>query len=204
MSDDSVEIGPRASDRAVDDILGPPALIAGESEDEYFALLDRVRAASRPQDAIEDFYVREAVDYLWEARRYRRAEVRLIDSSSACGLWRMLNFLVPDHRKRLDLVCRWARGELPARVEVSDLLTKAGLDEAQIPAHAIATLSRHLDVLTRQRHAASHRMESLIREIERRRGGAFGPRLRAASDRVEDAEIIEMQRRLPSDGDLAA
>ena len=69
MSDASVKFVSGGSAAAVHEILGPPTLMAGESEDEYCALLDRVRAASRLRDAIEESYVGEAVDHLWEARR---------------------------------------------------------------------------------------------------------------------------------------
>lgn len=187
---------------SVHDILGPPALLTGESEEEYRALLDRVSQSVAPRDAIEAIYVRTAVDYLWEVQRYRRAIAHLINASLASGLWRTLSFLVPAHTERVNLVSQWARGEPEALQRVAELLGNAGLDEAHITANTIAALIKHLDFLTHQRDTASVRIDALFREIDRRRDG-FARRLRLGLDEVEDAEVVDAEV-VPSNGDLPA
>lgn len=203
METDELQRGDRRWD-SVQSILGPPALLADESEVEYSALLDRILDSVRPKDAVEECYALDAVNYLWELRRCRRAAARLIDSSHASGLWRMLNYLVPGSQNRLDLISRWARGEPQARQEVADLLENGGLEEAHISAHTMAALAKPLDILHRQIFAASHRWEDVLRAIEGRRQTGLAHRLRAGVEMVQDAEIIETQRRLPSDGAAAA
>jgi len=188
---------------AVLDILGPPALLPGESEEAYRAVLEAVRDSVRPRDFVDEMYVRDAVDYFWEAQRYRRAIAQLIDSSSASGLWRMLNFLVPQGPERAALVSRWAAGDLEARRQVEELFGKAGLDTAQIVPNTMAALAQHLDFLTHQTHVASVRTEGLFREIDRRRGSAFARRVRQGLDEVEDAEVVETKGAL-TNGELAA
>lgn len=202
MNADSNSVKVDAS-QAVLDILGPPALLASESEEAYRALLEAVRSSVRPRDVVEEMYVRDAVDYFWEARRYRRAIAQLIDSSSANGLWRMLNFLVPKRAEREALVSQWAAGDLDARRQVEELFGKAGLDTTQIVPNTMAALAQHLDFLTHQTHVASVRTEALFREINRRRGSAFARRLRQGLDEVEDAEVVETRGAL-TNGELAA
>lgn len=196
----SVKVG---ASSAVLDILGPPALLASESEEAYRALHEAVRNSVRPRDVVEEMYLRDAVDYFWEAQRYRRAMAQLIDSSSANGLWRMLSFLIPQGEERAALVSRWAAGDLEARREVEELLGKAGLDTTQIVPNTMAALAQHLDFLGHQIHVASMRTERLFREIDHRRGSAFAHRLRQGLDQVEDAEVVETRGAL-TNGELAA
>src|SRR3954470_18477484 len=55
-----------------------PALLPGEREAEYLALVDAVSAAFLPTDAIEWLWVKDIVDYTWQAQRLRRLKADLI------------------------------------------------------------------------------------------------------------------------------
>src|SRR5215207_4484836 len=70
--------------------LGPPVLLEGEDQAHYTELLQKVTAAVEPGDIIEEFWVRDVVDLLWEALRLRRLKAALLASSLAGGLKRVL------------------------------------------------------------------------------------------------------------------
>ena len=61
-----------------DELLGPPALIAGEDPGQYDELLERVRADVTPTDSLEEIWVRDIVDLVWETRRWRRLKASLL------------------------------------------------------------------------------------------------------------------------------
>src|SRR3954447_4328701 len=49
-----------------------PALLPGEREAEYLALVQAISAAFEPSDAVEWLWVKDVVDYTWQAQRLRR------------------------------------------------------------------------------------------------------------------------------------
>jgi hypothetical protein len=53
-------------------IFGPPPLIEGEDAAAYDELLVRISAAVKPADILEDIWVREIVDLVWDTFRLRR------------------------------------------------------------------------------------------------------------------------------------
>jgi hypothetical protein len=66
--------------------FGPPPLIEGEDTAAYDELLTRVSTAVRPRDILEDIWVRDVVDFVWEAFRLRRLKANLITASAHSGL----------------------------------------------------------------------------------------------------------------------
>ena len=68
------------------DLLGPPALIAGEDEAHYAELRDRVIEAVGPTDFLEEMWVRDIVDLRWQALRYRRLQANLLQAARHEGL----------------------------------------------------------------------------------------------------------------------
>jgi hypothetical protein len=66
--------------------LGPPPLIEGEDGAAYDELLLRISTAVKPADIIEDFWVRDITDLVWEAVRLRRLKVNLMKSTAYKGL----------------------------------------------------------------------------------------------------------------------
>ena len=57
-------------------------------------MLARVTTAVVPADIIEEFWVRDVVDLVWEALRLRRLKASLLVSSTAAGLREVLKPLV--------------------------------------------------------------------------------------------------------------
>ncbi len=52
--------------------FGPPPLIAGEDRAQYEALRDRISAAVGPLDFLEEIWVNDLVNHVWEELRLRR------------------------------------------------------------------------------------------------------------------------------------
>ena len=59
-------------------LAGPPPLIAGESPAGYDELLARVTATLQPTDVIEQMFIRDIVDLVWEVHRMRRLRANLM------------------------------------------------------------------------------------------------------------------------------
>ena len=81
--------------------FGAPVLLEGEDEALYEKLLTQGTAAVAPTDVIEEFWVRDVVDLLWEAMRLRRLKASLLRSSAMQGLEEILAPLLRSRSPRL-------------------------------------------------------------------------------------------------------
>ncbi len=74
----------------------PPsqAILIGEDEEQYHRLLDEVGRSVRPADIIEQFWVGDVTDLLWEALRLRRLKGNLLHVAVRHGLRRVLQPLI--------------------------------------------------------------------------------------------------------------
>lgn len=61
------------------DIFGPPPILEGEDAEAYNEILDRVFAAIRPTDVVEEILARDHTDVTWEKHRWRQALTTLIN-----------------------------------------------------------------------------------------------------------------------------
>jgi hypothetical protein len=67
------------------EIFGPPPLLDGESQEAYDTLLARVTGTVSPKDIIEEIWVPDIVNLVWEILRLRRLKVALLSSSVGRG-----------------------------------------------------------------------------------------------------------------------
>ena len=111
-----------------DDLLGPPALIAGEDPSQYGELLARVRADVAPADSLEDIWVRDIVDLVWEARRLRRLKANLLLAARHEGLARLLTPLFDSSYEAKELAKKWAARDSDAVAEVNKYSCCGGPD----------------------------------------------------------------------------
>jgi hypothetical protein len=54
--------------------LGPAPLVEGERSAVYDELIARISGALKPADILEDIWIRDIVDLVWEGFRLRRAK----------------------------------------------------------------------------------------------------------------------------------
>lgn len=172
-------------------LLGPPPILAGEDVNSYDALYSRIRGAVDPKDVIEEFWVRDIVDLLWEALRLRRLKAWLMAAAAPEGLAKLLTPLVPNYSQRASLVRDWAGKKGDALQEVSLLLKEAGLDEMAIAAETLLVKIDAFERIDRLIMQAETRRNAVLREIDRRRE-AVAHRLREAAAIIDDAEFREI------------
>ncbi len=175
--------------------LGRPVLLEGEDESAYDRLLAQVSDAVRPTDIIEEFWVRDVVDLVWEALRLRRLKAQLLNSSAAKGLDEILKPLV-DWSQRKVLVEGWYGRDPDAVKKVDDLLQKAGLTMDAVMAHTLSQKLDDVERIDRMLASAEARRHLVLREVDRHRA-AVAERLRVASEDIQDAEFADISNKLP-------
>jgi hypothetical protein len=104
------------------EIFGPPPLLDGESQEVYETLLARVTGTVNPKDIIEEIWVRDIVDLVWDIPRLRRLKVALLSSSAGRGLDKLYNDR--DEYGMGSLIARWSARE-PAAVKKVEQFLKA-------------------------------------------------------------------------------
>jgi hypothetical protein len=156
-------------------------------------MLARVTEAVRPDGIVEEAWVRDVVDLIWEAVRLRRLKAALMTGCADEGLYEVLTSIGLGGKGGAALVMRWSARKLDAVEAVDAELDAAGLRMDHVLAH---TLRRNIDEIERiDRMAASAevRRAATLREITHHRA-TFGATLRAAADAaIEDAEYAVVE-----------
>jgi hypothetical protein len=178
---------------------GPPALIAGESPADYDELHARVYQALRPSDIIEQIWIRDVVDLVWEVFRLRRLRANLMAAAAYQG---MLQILEPLFDAPGSFAKRWARREESAVQRVEAALAKAGLTMDAVAAASFSARIGDFERLDRLMTAAEGRRNAALHELERHRAG-FALRLRRTLQDVEDAEFKVISPVEPVGGEAA-
>jgi hypothetical protein len=193
-------------------LFGPPPLLAAENPDEYMGLFRGIFTAVQPADIFERSAVRHMTDLMWEVRRYRRIITRLIDVSDQQGLEQVLGRLLKGENytaaplRAKDLARRYALRDAKAVAEVDGLLACAGLSFDAVKSEAAALRTSEIERLSRLVMNAAARVNSTLRELERRRLD-LAKRLRRAVQQVAPAEAGQVgadQANSPADWKLAA
>ena len=170
--------------------MGPPPLIDGEDGAAYEALYRRLGEAVAPRDALEEIWVRDIVDNLWETLRLRRIKSSLMRSSAHEGLERVITPLTELY-DRSALVHGWARREPETVKAVEKLLKQAGLGPEAIAGETLAANIDTFDHIDAMIMRAEARRNTVLREIERRRD-VLARRLREAAQVIEGAEFSRL------------
>jgi hypothetical protein len=167
---------------------GPVRLIAGEDTASYDDLLARMTATIKPTDVLEEVWVCDVVDLVWDTFRLRRLKASLLAGCPDKGLYEVLSVL--DAESPYDTARMWLARD-PAAVEwVQSTLAGAEMSMDTVMAR---TLSRTMDDIVRidrMAMAAEVRRSATLRDIERHRAG-FGRRLRGAADEAVELPAIE-------------
>jgi hypothetical protein len=177
---------PRAPCRA---LLGPRPLIDGEDGTNYDVILERISADVAPVDFVEEIWVRNVVDLVWESIRLRHLKSQLLRAAAHEGLGRVLTPLL-DWPSADRLSRTWALGDEEAIAEVERLLGRAGLTIDAVMAQTLAARIDDVERIDRMVTIAEARRDAVLREIRARRA-AFGQALRRAGQAI-DAEFEDV------------
>jgi hypothetical protein len=170
-------------------LLGPRPLIDGEDETNYDVILERISADVAPADFVEEIWVRNVVDLVWDSIRLRRLKSQLLHAAAPEGLERVLTPLL-DWASVRRLSDKWASGDEEALCEVERLLGKAGLTMDDVMAETLAARIDDVERIDRMVIIAEARRDAVLREIRSRRAD-FAQALRRAGDAI-DAEFEDV------------
>jgi hypothetical protein len=179
-----------AFDAHLGELLGPPPLLEGEDRDSYARLYERVWGAVAPADVVEELWVRDVVDLVWETLRLRRLRAKLMVSARADGLTQILKGFCLDIRERIRLVAGWSSGDATSRKRVAEMLKNAGFDESHLEAETFSARLQDFERIDRMIFQSEARRNSALHEIDRHRD-VLARRLRAAASDIVDADFEE-------------
>jgi hypothetical protein len=173
--------------------LGPPPLFKGEDAAAYDELSARIADAVKPEDKLEEIWLRDFVDREWDVLRYRRQKASFMTSTSYEGLQRILEPLLRHYPDLVDLAEAWAAGDKAAIKRVDELLTSAGLTMDAVMAQTFCTHLNECALIDRMIADAEARRDDALHEIELHRA-RWGQELRRVTQEVEksvEMEVIE-------------
>jgi hypothetical protein len=162
-----------------------PAFARGDDPATYDRLLARMCDAVRPDNIIEEVWLRDVVDHVWETMRLRHSKTGLINANAGEGMRDLLRALNCDNF--CTLASEWFARDPEVVAEVDGWLATAGVGINEVMAQ---TLRRHLadyEGMDRMLQSAEVRRDAALHEIERRRAH-FGALLRRAAEDAEAAE----------------
>jgi hypothetical protein len=173
------------------EIFGPPPLLDGESQEVYDALLARVTGTVSPKDIIEEIWVHDIVDLVWEILRLRRLKVALLSSSVGRGLQKL--YYDRDEKYGMDsLIARWSAREPVAVKKVEQFLKDHGLTMDAVMAHSFVACLDEIERIDIAISRAEARRNAAQREIERRRS-FFGQMLQRAVQQIEHDAVVPVE-----------
>ena len=176
--------------RTCDALLGPPALIEGESSTAYDGLLARISGAVNPADILEEIWVRDVVDLVWETFRLRRLKTHVLVANAPKGLNDILETIM-EWEEAKELVDGWAKREATAIEEVNRRLASAGLNIDAVMAQTLSLKIDEVDRIDRMIMSAETRRSCILRELDRHRA-TLAQKLRRASQEFEEAQFEEV------------
>jgi hypothetical protein len=166
--------------------LGAAPLIAGENAASYDQLLERMTATLEPSDILEEIWVRDIVDLVWDAFRLRRLKSHLMTASAHEGMAQVLKGL--DHRSPYGTASGWAARSQEAVEEVETALRAAGLGMDAVMARTLSVRIADIDRIDRMTMAAEARRNAVLREIDHHRA-AFARRVQGAISELDEAAL---------------
>ena len=170
-------------------LLGPRPLIDGEDGTNYDVILERISTDVAPEDFVEEIWVRNVVDLVWDSIRLRRLKSQLLHAAAHQGLAAVLTPLL-DWERADQLSGKWAAGDEKAVGKVEQLLDRAGLTLDAVMAQTLAARIDDVERIDRMVIIAEARRDAVLREIRSRRL-AFGQALRRAGQAI-DAEFEDV------------
>jgi hypothetical protein len=173
-------------------LLGPPPLARGEDVAAYNELLARLCATLRPSDSLEEIWIRDVVDLVWDTIRLRRIRMKawLLTYRTEREVRSKLKPGFDDAEK---MGRSWATGDEAAAKQVEQALITVGFSIEIAMALSMLGLIGVVERIDRMLVSAEARRSAALREIDHHRG-PFAQKLRRA---IAQAEASEMRADAP-------
>jgi hypothetical protein len=166
-------------------LLGPPPLIKGENARSYDELLARICETLQPSDSLEEIWIRDVVDLVWETFRLRRMKASLMTDATRCEIGDTLGKAYSDAR---EVAQNWAAGNAAAAKSVEAALVSVGSSMDIVIARAMSLKVEKMERLDRMLVSAEARRSAALRELDCHRA-PLAQKLRRSIARAEHAEI---------------
>ena len=172
-------------------LFGRPPLLTGERAEEYNELVTNVFGAVKPIDVIEEIWVKDLVDLVWELLRLRRFKTSLLKASAHDGLKNLLRLSL-EYTGASELAEQWAAHDPDAIKEVKEVLKSSQWTMDDVMAQTFDLKMDDIERIDRMIMMLETRRNATLREIDRHRA-ALGEKLRQVTQDIEDAEyeVIE-------------
>jgi len=175
----------------------PTAIVAGEDTAAYDDLAARIAGAVAPATIVEQLWVRDVVDLVWEVVRLRRYKASLLATRAYLGVCAVLKGLGDDefYTKSRE----WAARRPTAIGDVDAQLANAGLGRDAIAAATFAERIDEFERIEKRIADAERRRAAILREIEVYRA-TLAARLREEAERATTIAEGEFEEVAPAAG----
>lgn len=188
------------SPTTINDLLTGPYqpmihLIDGEARADYDAFFEQCRTAVQPEDAIEEIWLRDFINYAWEINRLQRMKAALIQSARRYAVERILSgYCDPDgepttYARAQTISYAWSLGDSDAVEYVNSVLRANDLNIDAIMTKAITSKLKDLERLDKLIDAYTTRRDGALRQMEKRRD-QISKRLQALASTDADFEVL--------------
>ena len=167
-------------------LLGAAPLIKGENASSYDDLFNRICVTLQPRDCLEEIWIRDVVDLVWEMFRLRRLKAAAMTDQARSEI---AGALRRHHAEGEALANEWAAGGDEAEQTLQAALGSSGLSMETLTMRAVAA-SFNLDrmqQIDRMLVSVEARRAAALREIDTHRG-PLAQRLRLAIAQEEEAQ----------------
>jgi hypothetical protein len=153
---------------------------------------ERICATLQPRDSLEEIWIRDIVDLVWETFRLRRAKANLMTDAARDQVASKLD---GSHPRALQIACDWAAGDEDAASHVERTLASAGLSMDRLVARAMSYMFKDMERLDRMLVSVENRRSAALRELANYRA-PLAQKLRRAIAQAEEAELVPDAPRL--------
>src|SRR6266498_4206663 len=177
-------------------LLPKSPLLITESADEFDAVRDAFEQEIKPHGIIEQMYVHDISSIVWEILRLRRCKAVIINSAFRSALEHLLPQLLRqanedefDVRDEARTLAQAWFTDQEAKKQVSEILSRFGLDESAIEAEAIRRSSSDLELLDKMLTSLESRRDKALGCVAQYRA-SLAHQLRESADRIIDGKGV--------------
>lgn len=157
-----------------------PWLFPGEDPLGFEHLLDRMWAAVKPSDAIEQILTRDIADLHYDSLRLRRLKANFLDAAMTEGITRVLSPVI-GYTEAEKIAQEWRTKQSSSPQKLESTLKRYGLSFDSAVAQTFVLHLDTINTIDQMSAAADARLSSALHLIERHRA-ALALRLRLATE----------------------
>jgi hypothetical protein len=154
----------------IDNLFSPPRMLLGESAERFATLRAELTLEIKPKGIIEEIYVNDLAEIVWDISRFRRFKTDIILSARAAAVHTIIKQFynkennMPDELKVKKLMLAWFENTAD-KTKVEELLRKFQLDEGAIDAEAYRSVFPQLQDVEKMLALAEDRFSKTVHRI---------------------------------------